>query len=107
MKFSGSRFLLVVGLSVVLDSKLFATTATLVSSANPAVFGAPITLTATLNPPSATGKVTFYNGVAVLGTATVSGGTAALAVTLNVTGNCSLVARYLGDGLNAPMSPFR
>ncbi|HEY1754605.1 MAG TPA: FG-GAP-like repeat-containing protein [Bryobacteraceae bacterium] len=96
-----STVLLICGLAVsAFDVQ--ATGVTLVSSANPAVFGAAITLTATVNPPSATGKVTFYDGVTVLGTAALSGGKGALPVELNVTGNRSLVARYLGDGLNAP-----
>ncbi len=99
-------FLIFVTLLTVFTVDLWATTVTLVSSANPAAFGAPVTLTATVTPPSATGKVTFYSGVSILGTATLSGGTAALATMLNVTGNRMLSARYLGDGQNAPaLSP--
>ena len=99
-------FLIFVALLTVSAVDLCATTVALVSSANPAVFGAPVTLTATVSPPSATGKVTFYNGVSILGTATLSGGTAALATVLNVTGNRVLSARYLGDGENPPaLSP--
>src|SRR5665213_1489542 len=93
---------LIVGLLTVSAFDLYATTVGLVSSANPAVFGAPLTLIATVIPASATGKVTFYSGVSVLGTATLSGGTAALPTALNVTGTRSLVARYLGDHQNLP-----
>lgn len=43
-----------------------ATTVSLVTSANPAVFGQSLTLTATVSPAAATGNVTFYDGTAVL-----------------------------------------
>ena len=42
------------------------------------VFGAPVTLTATVSPSSATGPVTFYDGVAILGVAQLSNGNATL-----------------------------
>src|SRR5665213_2452522 len=101
-----SSFFVFVALLTVSAVDLCATTVALVSSATPAAFGAPLTLTATVTPPSATGKVTFYSGVSVLGTASLSGGTAALATMLNVTGNRVLSARYLGDGQNPPaLSP--
>jgi Bacterial Ig-like domain (group 3)/FG-GAP-like repeat/Viral BACON domain/S-layer homology domain len=74
---------------------------TLTASPSPAIFGAPVILTATLNPPSATGKVTFYDGSVILGTATISGGVATLRVPLNSSGPRSLVARYLGDSNNS------
>jgi hypothetical protein len=74
---------------------------TLTASPSPATFGAPVTLTATVTPSTATGKVTFYDGAVVLGTATLSGGTATLIVPLNATGTRSLVARYLGDSSNS------
>jgi len=73
-------------------------TTTLTTSANPSLFGQPLTLTATLSPAAATGKVTFYDGVSVLGVATLSGGQASLATTLLPTGNQSLKAYYAGDG---------
>ena len=60
-----------------------------------------MSLTATVSPSTATGKVTFYDGAIVLGTATLSGGTATLMVPLNATGTRSLVARYLGDTHNS------
>lgn len=72
------------------------------ASPSPATFGAPVTLTATMTPSGATGKVTFYDGAVVLGTASVSGGTATLRIPLNSTGPRSLFARYLGDSNNSP-----
>jgi hypothetical protein len=59
-----------------------------------------VTLTATLTPSTATGKVTFYGNV-VLGTSSLSGGTATLNVLMNATGSRSLLARYLGDSNNS------
>ncbi len=75
---------------------------TLAASPTPVTFGATATLTATVTPSSATGKVTFYDGAVVLGTAPVSGGTATLRVLMNATGSRSLTARYLGDSNNPP-----
>lgn len=61
-----------------------------------------MTLTATVDPSSATGKITFYDGAVVLGTSTLSAGTAVLFVELNATGSLSMTARYPGDGQNSP-----
>ena len=44
-----------------------ATTTTLAATPNPSVLGQPVTLTATVSPSAATGKVTFYDGTTVLG----------------------------------------
>ena len=41
------------------------TTTTLASSANPSVFGQPVTFTATVAPAAASGKVAFYDGTTV------------------------------------------
>ena len=68
-------------------------TVTLASSSNPVVvFGQPLTLTATVSSTSATGKVTFYDGVTILGIATLSSGQATLTTTLLPTGKRSLKA---------------
>src|SRR5579862_4591615 len=74
----------------------------LTSSPNPSVFGGAITLTATVTPANATGKVTFYDGVTVLGTSTLASGTAALTTHLLSPGNRKLRARYLGDSNTLP-----
>jgi len=73
------------------------TTTTLVPAPDPVTFGAPIVLTANVNSTSATGEITFYDGVTVLGTASVSAGHAGLSVALNVTGARQLYAHYSGD----------
>jgi hypothetical protein len=70
-------------------------------SSNPAVYGTAVTLTATVTPPSATGKVTFYDGTAILGIAPISAGVAVLKTTQISYGSSSLNARYSGDAQNA------
>ena len=73
---------------------------------DPAVFGQPVTLTATVSPSAAQGKVTFYNGATVLGTRVLNGGQAILATTLLPTGKGPLKAFYLGStGYLASTSP--
>jgi hypothetical protein len=73
-------------------------TIALSASPNPAVFGTPVTLTAMVSPTSATGSVTFYDGVTVLGSSPVSNGTATLTTRLLVAGERSLTALYAGSG---------
>ena len=50
-----------------------------------------------MSPPAATGKVTFYDGVAILGSATVSAGVANLSTIAIGYGKRVLTARYGGD----------
>src|SRR5439155_12763490 len=66
------------------------TTLTLMSSANPSIFGQAVTLTATISPTTATGNVTFYDGTTVLGIRTIAGGQAALTTTALAPGARSL-----------------
>ena len=80
---------------------LDAASLTLNASPNPAMFGERITLTANVVPSTATGKITFYDGSVVLGTAAISGGQASLSVAIAATGNRTLLARYLGDAQNS------
>jgi hypothetical protein len=63
------------------------------------VFGQPVTVTATVSSSSVnmTGTVTFKDGAAVLGTASVSGGTASLIVTTLSPTIHLLTASYAGD----------
>jgi len=70
-------------------------TALLGSSPNPSVFGALVTLRATVSPAAVTGTVTFYDGTAVLGVSTLAGGTATLQTSLLAADNRSLRA-YTG-----------
>ncbi|MBS4070714.1 MAG: Ig-like domain repeat protein, partial [Algoriphagus sp.] len=76
------------------------TATTLASSANPIVYGATPTLTATVTPNSASGTVEFFDGSTSLGIATLTGTTTKTA-TLTLTagqvdaGTRSITARYL------------
>jgi len=87
------------------------TTMTLASSANPSTLGRVVTLTATITPPAATGKVVFYDGTTLLGVATLgngsgsvcpTAGTACFTAALLPSGVQSLKANYLGDGVFLP-----
>ena len=84
-----------------------ATSTILQATPSPVTFGASLTLTATVTPSSATGKVTFYDGSLVLGTSSLSGGVAVETVHLYSTGRRSLFARYEGDSTNtgSPSAP--
>jgi hypothetical protein len=75
---------------------------TLSSSSTSSVLGAPVTLTATIGPAGATGKVTFYDGVRVLGIQNVSAGSTVLVSRLYSTGTSLLSAHYSGDANYAP-----
>ena len=66
------------------------------------MYGQPVTLTATLTPATATGQVTFYDGTAVLGDASLSGGKAVLQTRLLPAGGRSLRAYYPGDSNDLP-----
>jgi len=79
-----------------------ATATSLSASSNPASYGQSVTLTATVAPANggaATGTVTFLNGSATLGSASVSGNVAQLVVSAGVLtlGTHSLTAKYSGD----------
>jgi len=85
------------------------TAVSLVSSANPAASGQPVTLTATAAGSYAmpTGTVTFLDGTSVLGTATLdSSGIATFSTASLSAGSHSLTASYAGDsGSEASVSP--
>jgi len=73
-----------------------ATTTTLAAAPTQITLSQPVSLTAAISPPPATGKVTFYDGTAILGISTVTAGQATLS-TLLPFGARSLQARYWGD----------
>ena len=80
-----------------------ATSTAVVSAHNPAFFGDPLSLTVTVlaTPPGAgipTGTVTFTDGSATLGTATLAGGQAIFTNAGLQVGTHSIVATYTGDG---------
>ena len=77
-----------------------ASSITLNASVNPVTYGQPVTLTATVTS-GATGKVTFYDGVTVLGIAPISGTQAAFTTRMLSSGTRSLWAHYSGDAAYA------
>jgi hypothetical protein len=75
-----------------------ATAIMLSSSPNPSSQAQPVTFTATVEPAGATGVVTFRDGKATIGSASVSAAsTATLTHTSLSGGNHSITAEYLGD----------
>lgn len=77
------------------------TTTTLASSANPSVYGQPVTFTAQVTsgdvtPPNGE-TVSFMQGTTLLGTGTLSGGTASLMTSALPLGTSSITAVYAGD----------
>jgi sugar lactone lactonase YvrE len=83
-------------------SAVASTNTTVSSSVNPSVFGHLVTASATVLPAGSTGKVTFYYGSSVLGTATLAGGRATLATRLLPSGSQRFSAYYFGDAGHAP-----
>lgn len=75
------------------------TTTTLVSSANPSVYGQEITLSASVNSPSGTptGIVNFYDGKTELGSVPLEGGNATLALYWLRLGSHAITAKYQGS----------
>lgn len=70
-------------------------TSTALSVSSPAVqLGRTVTLSATVSPSNAVGKVTFYDGITVLGSSPVSAGQAVFKTGTLAPGNHSLVARF-------------
>jgi len=76
------------------------TTTTVSSSANPSTFGQATTLSATVQPGfggNATGTITFLDGTTSLGSSSVSGNAAQLALSSLAPGSHSITAKYSGD----------
>jgi Bacterial Ig-like domain (group 3)/FG-GAP-like repeat len=85
-----------------LTGQAVGTTLTLRATPSSSTYGQQVVLLASLSPSTAqghnaTGTVSFYNGTALLGTGTVSGGLATLNVTSLPVGTNSLTASYGGD----------
>jgi len=79
------------------------TATSIISSLNPAPAGAPVTLTANLNPSVPSGeKVTFYIGGVSIGTGITSGGKALLTTSTLTAGTHGITASYAGDATYAP-----
>lgn len=91
-----------VGCGTVFKIQIAATTTTLSSSPNPSTYGEPVFFSATVNssagaPPDGE-TVTFMNGATVLGTGTLSGGSATFVTGTPLTAGASEIAAvYSGD----------
>ena len=76
------------------------TTTTVSATPNQAVFGAAVTLTATVAPTSGstvpTGTVTFFNGATSIGTASLTNGTGSIQLSTLPVGTDSITAQYAG-----------
>ncbi len=72
-------------------------TVTLTSSTNPSTLGSPVTLTAAISNPTATGRVTFFDGVSILGSKAVTTGAATLTTALLSPGAHKLSVFYRDD----------
>jgi hypothetical protein len=79
-----------------------ATTTSLTSAPNPVQYGHSIALTATVSPPSATGSVTYYDGVNVIGSSLLAGGLTSFSTSMLASGIQTIKAIYAGDASNAP-----
>jgi uncharacterized repeat protein (TIGR03803 family) len=77
----------------------YTTSTTEASNLNPSTYGQAVTLTATVSSagPTPTGTVTFKNGSATVGNASLSGGVAMLSVSTLPAGTLSITADYGGD----------
>ncbi len=91
-------------LAAVLTAAPVSSSVALSSSANPLILGKPLTLTATVTPASATGEVTFYDGVTPIGAAALSDGSAKRSTLALAPGVHSLRAYYRGDAATQPSS---
>jgi Bacterial Ig-like domain (group 3)/Putative Ig domain len=78
-----------------------ATTLSIASSANPSLFGAALTLTGTVAPPSATptGSMDFYDGMTLLGSSPVSARQGTLTTSSLSVSSHSIRAVYSGDNV--------
>ncbi|MBZ5618512.1 MAG: FG-GAP-like repeat-containing protein [Acidobacteriia bacterium] len=81
--------------------QLLGAAATVTLSTSPTPYPSAFVLTAAVGSGTATGTVTFYDGVTVLGTARVEAGVAHATILLPA-GSRNLKAVYSGDGVNPP-----
>ena len=84
-----------------------ATTTAISISPSPSIFGASITITTTVTPGAATGKVTFYDGSTILGVRALSSGIASLQTSQLPAGSRSIWAVYLGSSVYSSSTSAR
>lgn len=88
-------------LTVTPDGIGVSTTTTLAANTTSSNYGDPIILTATVDPGSATGAVSFFDGVTLLGTGALSSGVATLTTAALGAGSHNITALYSGDGTHS------
>src|SRR5208282_6597284 len=102
MKIARILFVFLIATVASLSAALTSTTTTISSSLNPSIYGQAVTFTAVVtsslgNPPPNGENVTFKDGATVIGTGTLSSGTAVLTIS-TLSGNTNNVkAVYAGD----------
>ncbi len=74
-----------------------ATSTSLAADVNPSPFGQAVTFTASVSPPGASGTVQFFDGGTLLGSASLTGGTASFATDALTVGVHSMSAVYSSD----------
>jgi hypothetical protein len=77
------------------------TSTTLSTSVNPSIAGRNVTLTATVSPSDASGRITYYDGATVLATQVLAHGQALQITALLPSGTRRLRVRYSGDAAYA------
>jgi hypothetical protein len=77
-----------------------ATTTSLATFPNPSTFGSPVNAVATVNPASASGSVTLYDGANGIASMPLVGGVASTTVSTLTAGMHELIAVYDGDGIH-------
>ena len=83
--------------AVIVQVVQYATTTSLSTSPNPSVFTGQVSLTANVSTPEVSGSMQFYDGAALLGSATIVNGQAFLGVSNLTAGAHNLTAVYGGD----------
>ncbi len=99
MKLARILTVLLLGTASSMCAALTKTTTTIASSLNPSTYGQAVMFTATVSPAPPNGEtVAFLEGKNVLGTGTLSGGTASFTISTLGTGTDLIKAEYSGDG---------
>src|SRR5271157_3532819 len=98
MKTTTILIVLLMGTASSLSAALTTTTTTLTSSLNPSTYGEAVTFTAVVTPAPQDGEiVTFKRGANVLGTGTLSSGSATFTTSALPVGTSTIQAAYGGD----------
>ncbi len=84
----------------IVSSLASSTTTAVTSSSNPSTFGHSVIFAATVKPSTATGLVTFYDGVTLLNSKPLVGGQASLTTSFLASGPRSIRAFYSGDAFD-------